>query len=206
MRELLAEVWRQGFIGKGDLNSLVERLGKNRLEKAEKRGLIRIAKGKVELTERGRDKIKVVLAGGVFDILHPGHVFFLSRAREEGDVLVVVVARDSTVERRKRIPIVSAKQRVEMVRSLKPVGIAILGSTGDIYSMLERVKPDVVALGPDQGHSEEEIEERAGEMGLKVKALRIEEYKETELNSTKAILQKIFDRRFPLSRRRQGEK
>ena len=60
--------------------------------------------------------LKVVLAGGVFDIIHPGHIHTLNAAKELGDVLVVVVATDNTaVKMKKRQPLHSQDQRKELV-------------------------------------------------------------------------------------------
>ena len=60
----------------------------------------------ITLTEMGRDSIHIVLAGGVFDIIHPGHISTLNAAKALGDVLVVVVATDNTaVKMKKRRPI-----------------------------------------------------------------------------------------------------
>jgi len=205
MKELLKDLWRLSLEGRPKVEALETKYGQE-VERAQREGLIEVEGQKASLTTSGRGRIEVVLAGGVFDILHPGHIFFLSRAKEEGDLLAVVVASDQTVEKRKRIPIVPGRQRLEMVRSLKPVDVALLGGRGDIFDTLEKVRPDVVALGPDQGHRIREVEDKAKERGLKVRVVRVEEYKETELSSTKSILQRIVDRRFPLTPRRREEK
>jgi len=68
-----------------------------------------------------------VMASGVFDILHTGHVHYLSEAKSLGDELIVVVATDNTVRRRKHQPITPEKMRLELVNSLKPVDQAVLG-------------------------------------------------------------------------------
>ncbi|RMF90356.1 MAG: FAD synthase [Methanobacteriota archaeon] len=143
----------------------------------------------------------MVVCGGVFDILHPGHVFILEKAKALGDLLVVIVARDSTVKGHKRIPIVSEEQRLEMVKGLKPVDAAVLGHEGDPLEIIEELKPDIIALGPDQHHSEKKIKEELEKRGLSVKVRRIEEYRECELNSTRAILQRILERGYPDSRK-----
>jgi FAD synthetase len=74
---------------------------------------------------------KVVLASGVFDLLHLGHVRFLEEAKKTGGhgaKLIVIVARDSTVKRRKgENPIVPESQRCALVASLRVVDDAILG-------------------------------------------------------------------------------
>jgi FAD synthetase len=154
-----------------------------------------------KLTDQGRRQIRVVACGGVFDILHPGHGFFLQKSKEYGDVLVVIVARDETVERRKRIPIVPEEQRLEMVRLLKPVDIAVLGGRGDFLKIIEKIRPDVIVLGPDQTHDEDYIRSELERRGLKVEVKRIEEYKECALHSTRSILQKIIETEFPDQRK-----
>jgi len=91
---------------------------------------------------------KVVLAGGVFDILHPGHIFFLEQAKRLGDVLVVVIASDETVRRvKKREPIHTAEARAKVVASLKPVDRVVIGSPSDKLAVVRRVKPDIIAFG-----------------------------------------------------------
>ncbi len=140
---------------------------------------------------------KRVLVGGVFDLLHPGHVRFLEAAKElagEDGELVVVVARDETVERTKRTPIVPEEQRVEMVRALKPVDEAILGHPEDFAETLRRVRPDVVALGPDQEITEEEVLELAERAGVSVEVVRVEEYySECPLSSTREIVERVIE-------------
>src|SRR3990170_3643904 len=94
---------------------------------------------------RGVARMVRVMATGVFDLFHPGHIEYLYEAKKLGDELVVVVARDSTAERFKHRPIVPEAQRVEMVSALKPVDRATLGNEGDIYDILTEVRPDVIA-------------------------------------------------------------
>ena len=100
-------------------------------------------------------KKTVVLASGVFDLLHLGHVKFLEEAKKAGGEnaqLVVVVARDSTVEKTKgKKPIMSEDQRRALVESLKVVDKAVLGYESlDIGEIIEQLKADVIALGYDQ--------------------------------------------------------
>ncbi len=135
-----------------------------------------------------------VMATGVFDILHPGHVLFLQEAKKLGDELVVVVARDSTVERLKHRPIMNEEIRRFMVESLKPVDRAVLGHEDDMYKTVEDVKPDIIVLGYDQKFSEEEIEEECKKRGLKVRVVRLKKYGDSDLNGTRKIIFKIVDR------------
>jgi len=106
--------------------------------------------GKYWLSSSERSKFKVVLTGGVFDILHIGHVLTLQKAREQGDLLVAVVTTNERVEKIKgKKPIHEAEYRRAMVAALKGVDLAIVGAD-EIMKTFERVKPDVVAFGYDQ--------------------------------------------------------
>ena len=126
------------------------------------------------LTEEGRSKFTVVLTGGVFDIIHVGHLATLWDAKALGDVLVVVVARDETVERLKgRKPINKEEDRLKVVQNLKPVDLALLGDKSDPYKIVKRLRPDIIALGYDQIHKEDEIQNHLGSMGLKTKVVRL---------------------------------
>src|SRR6266571_7477395 len=98
---------------------------------------------------------KTVLATGVFDILHPGHIRFLEESKKQGGPgaqLVVVVARDKTVVKRKgRGPVLPESDRREIVACLKPVNRAVLGHEEvDFLGVLEELKPDIVCVGYDQ--------------------------------------------------------
>ena len=98
--------------------------------------------------QKNQGKKVRVMASGVFDILHLGHIHYLSEAKKLGDELVVVVASDSTVLRRKKHkPITPATQRVQIISALKSVDEAIIGREGKTYDALEDVRPDILALG-----------------------------------------------------------
>jgi len=139
-----------------------------------KQGLILESEGEFKLTSLGRSKIKVVFTGGVFDIIHPGHVFALSSAKNLGDVLVVVIARDKTVIKNKgHSPLNNEEKRLELVKSLKFVDAALLGVEGAIFESIMKVKPDIIALGYDQKHDESELEKEAKKRGLSIKFVRL---------------------------------
>ena len=133
-----------------------------------------------------------VMATGVFDLLHPGHIEYLSEAKKLGDELVVVVARDSTAERFKHRPIVPEAQRVEMVAALKPVDRATLGNEGSIYEILSEVRPDVIALGFDQAHDEARILEECRARGLRTRVVRLPRFV-GDLDGTRKIIQKVAE-------------
>ena len=111
---------------------------------------------KITLTETGRDSLHIVLAGGVFDIIHPGHISTLNAAKALGDVLVVVVATDNTaVKMKKRNPIHSQEQRQELVNSLEVVDLCLIGQEENIFKTVKHVRPQIIALGYDQIHQEQ---------------------------------------------------
>ncbi len=133
------------------------------------------------------------MATGVFDLLHPGHIYFLMEARRLGDELVVVVARDSTARRFKHEPITSEASRVQLVGALKPVDRAILGHEGgSIYDILEEIRPDVIALGFDQIHNEDKIVEECRRRGLATKVVRLPKF-EGDLDGTRKIVRKVAE-------------
>lgn len=140
-------------------------------------------------------KQKVVLVGGVFDIIHPGHIFFLEKAKEQADRLVVVVARDSTVKRLKKAPIIPESQRLEVVSALKPVDFALLGKEEDITEIVKEIKPDIIVLGPDQSHDLAMLKKKLQKLGMKTELTRLIRFKENELCSTKNIIKKIKESR-----------
>ncbi|RNJ79962.1 MAG: FAD synthase [Nitrosopumilus sp. H8] len=131
--------------------------------------------GGTALTEAGRASLKVVLAGGVFDIIHPGHIHTLNAAKKLGDVLVVVVATDSTaVKMKKRKPLHSQELRQELVESLVMVDLCIIGQEDDIFGTVNLVRPQVIALGYDQAHQEKFIREGCKRIGLDADVARLQ--------------------------------
>ncbi len=136
---------------------------------------------------------KRVVATGVFDLLHPGHIHFLRAARELGDELVVIVANDATVRRMKREPIVSAAVRAEMVASLKPVDQAIVGREGNMLDIVvEEIKPHIIALGHDQDMFEPKaLEAKLAERGHVVEVVRLPKL-EHGLAGTRKIVARIL--------------
>jgi FAD synthetase len=129
----------------------------------------------LRLTFLGRDAIKVVLVGGVFDVIHPGHIHTLKAAKRLGDVLVVVIARTSTATKIKQHRKIyhSENLRRELVSSLTFVDLVIVGSPVSLYDTVERVSPDIIALGYDQIHSEKEISQNCKNRNLAVSIIRL---------------------------------
>jgi FAD synthetase len=148
--------------------------------------------------EKSGKKQKVVLASGVFDLLHLGHVRYLEEAKKAGGEnaeLIVIVARDSTVEKRKGYrPVIPENQRRALVESLKVVDEAVLGyEEFDIGKVIEKIKPDVIAVGHDQDGMEKAVKDYIRDKGLKIKVVRIGKFSEDELDSSSKIRQKIIE-------------
>jgi FAD synthetase len=131
--------------------------------------------------------MKRVLATGTFDIIHPGHIYFLEQARALGDELWVIVARDSNVRKHKPAPVISEQQRLAVVRALKTVDYAELGDDRDMLAPVERIQPEIVALGYDQYFDEEELQKRLDDRGINARVVRIEGKMDGELFSGERI-------------------
>ena len=118
---------------------------------------------------------KIVLAGGVFDIIHPGHIHTLTAAKALGDVLVVAIATDKTAQKMKKMsPLHDQELRCELVSSLSMVDEAIVGHEEDIFETVKEVKPDIIALGYDQIHQEKFISDGCKRISLDVKIVRLQ--------------------------------
>ena len=138
--------------------------------------------------------MKTVMATGTFDLLHPGHGLYLQKATELGgkDVkLVVVVARDSTVRRKKRIPIIGESQRLEMIRMLKPVDEAYLGHPTDMFKIVRDIRPDIIAIGSDQSYKIEDLKKDLKNQKIDCEVERVSNYRKAELDSSCKIIKKI---------------
>jgi cytidyltransferase-like protein len=149
------------------------------------------------LSDDGRRLIKVVLAGGVYDVLHVGHLAALSEAKSLGDALVVVVATDITVETLKgRKPVVPEEDRRALVEGLKPVDIAILGYEDvgfGFEQVLAEVKPDIVAFGYDQENLEKAVAEIIQRHRLGIKVVRLSKFDHEKYASSTLLKQKLSE-------------
>ncbi len=129
----------------------------------------------VSLTATGRSRLTVVMIGGAFEIIHPGHIHTIEGAKKLGDTLVVVLAADGTVNKNKgREPVTPQEWRVRLVSALREVDVALPGGRGSIYDTMEKIRPDVVALGYDQKHNPLDIENEAKNRGLKLRVVRLD--------------------------------
>ena len=136
-----------------------------------------------------------VMAVGVFDLLHAGHLHYVEQAKSLGDELVVVVAHDDTVRKQKHEPITSHELRCRMVSGLTPVDTAMVGNppTSPIFDILDVVKPDIIALGYDQKHSVDAIREGLDGHGHShIEVIRVEGLSD-DLDGTRKIIARILD-------------
>ena len=137
-----------------------------------------------------------VLALGIFDILHLGHLYYLNQAKKLGDELVVVVASDSEENLKneeKDKPIFPDLVRLEIIRSLKPVDQAVLNNGRDFYKVIQDLEPDIIALGYDQKFDILKLKTELNKIGLNAKVKRLPKHPNSLLSSGK-IIHKIVTR------------
>jgi|TARA_B100001094_G_scaffold232195_1_gene227033 FAD synthetase len=142
----------------------------------------------------GGKKMVRVMAVGVFDLLHAGHLHYVEQAKSLGDELIVVVAHDDTVRKQKHEPVTNQELRRRMVEGLKPVDRAIVGNppSEPIFDILNTVKPDIIALGYDQKHSRDSIKSGLDNNGWsQVEVIRVEGLAD-DLDGTRKIIARIL--------------
>ena len=142
--------------------------------------------------------MKTVLAAGVFDLLHYGHIKYLEEAKKLGGPnarLVVIVARDETVRRMKgHHPVIPEDQRRAVIEALKVVDEALLGYEDlDMDSVIQQVKPDIVAVGHDQDDIKEQVEKVKREHHLDIKVVQIGRFGKEDLDSSSKIKSRIVE-------------
>ena len=140
-----------------------------------------------------------VMASGTFDIIHPGHAFYLEESKKLGGddaELFVVIATDKTVEKHKRVPIMSQEQRAEMISKLKVVDEVFIGDEEDPFKIVKEEKPDIISIGPDQKFEPNTLEKQLNRQGIHCKVIKISDYKKFELDSSCKIIKKIKNTHF----------
>jgi len=140
------------------------------------------------------------MATGTFDLIHPGHGYYLEESKKLGgknSQLVVVVARDATVRAKKRVPIVPENQRREVVAMLKPVDAAYLGGETDMFKIVEELNPDIISIGPDQKFDLDWLRDELKIRNLNAEVIKIEGYFDSDLDSSCKMIKKIKETDFP---------
>lgn len=140
-----------------------------------------------------------MLATGVFDLLHLGHVRFLEEAKRKGGRgahLVVVVASDRTVTRRKgRKPILPESQRRKLVSSLRIVDQAVLGlEKVDMLATLKKIRPDIICVGYDQLEIKRSVEKLLKREGLNIRLVQIRKFGPNNLNSSSKLKARVAEK------------
>jgi len=178
-KSILTEMYLAGISGKSPIGNLKTKKGftentiNSKIDELVKNKLVK--EDRITLTELGRSSLRVVLAGGVFDIIHPGHIHTLNAAKALGDVLIIVVATDNTaMKMKKRQPLHSKEQRQELVNSLVMVDLCLIGQEDNIFKTVNLVKPQIIALGYDQVHQEKFIIDGCKKIELDAKVARLQ--------------------------------
>ena len=138
--------------------------------------------------------MKRVVATGTFDIIHPGHIYYLEESRKLGDELHVIVARDANVRHKPR-PVIGEEQRLRVVQALRVVDFARLGDPTDMFRPVEEIDPAVITLGFNQHFSEEDLRRALRERGIGARVVRIGEYAGDPCSSTRKIIERILGTR-----------
>ena len=135
-----------------------------------------------------------IVATGTFDILHPGHLYYLEESKKLGDELFVIVARDTNVKHKPR-PVIPEEHRLAMVAALKPVDHAILGDKTDMFRPIEEIQPEIITIGFNQLFNEQKLEDQLRARSIISRIVRIGRYADGDLCSSRLVVQRILDKR-----------
>jgi FAD synthetase len=133
-----------------------------------------------------------IVATGTFDVLHPGHIYYLSESKKLGDELWVIVARDANVKHKPH-PIIPEEQRLLMVAALRPVDHAVLGDKTDMFRPIEEIQPSVITIGFNQFFDETKLRAQLKQRGLSPEIVRIGKFVDGDLASSRLIVQRIVE-------------
>ena len=136
--------------------------------------------------------LKTVMCFGTFDVLHLGHLDYFNQAKQYGDHLIVVIARDTTKADQKKTTIFNEDERLELVKQLTMVDEAVLGYPDDHLRIILEKHPDVLCLGYDQQVEENDLKEKLQAAGLRAVIHRMNPYKPLEKKSS-LIKKKILE-------------
>ena len=134
-----------------------------------------------------------VVATGTFDILHPGHLWYLEESAKLGDELFVIVARDANIRHKPR-PVIPEEQRRVMVEALKPVTHAVLGDLEDMFRPIREIKPDIITLGCNQHFDPETLTKALEKQDILTRVVRISEHSSSPFTSSRDIVREIRER------------
>jgi len=131
-----------------------------------------------------------VFTNGCFDIIHAGHVRYLSRARELGDILIVGLNSDASVREIKgeRRPIVPERERIEVLAALECVDYVVIFNESTPLTLIEAIEPDILVKGADWADSD-----IVGADIVKARGGRVARVKLVQGVSTTSIIEKILE-------------
>ena len=128
-----------------------------------------------------------VMVFGTFEMLHPGHLYFLQQARAHGDELIVVIARDATVAKVKQHA--TAEDELQRAENVKQTGLAdqvVLGDLTDHYRVIRELGPDIICLGYDQEAFTKNLAKEFPAITIvRIKAHKPDQYKSSILRNAK---------------------
>jgi FAD synthetase len=129
------------------------------------------------------------MAFGTFDIVHKGHIAYLEQAKKLGDYLVVVVARDKNALIIKgKKPLHNEKNRLTGIKKLAFVDEAVLGDREmRSWSIIQKHRPQILALGYDQWKSEFSLAQELEKLGLHPMIVRIKPFKPEKFKTSKIM-------------------
>ena len=136
--------------------------------------------------------MKTVVATGTFDLLHPGHLYYLEESRRLGDELYVIIARDANVRHKPR-PVIPEDQRMKMVEALKPVDHAVLGDLHDMFRPIREIQPAIITIGFNQHFDEARLVADLRSRGIGSEVVRIDQYPGDSCSSTSRIIRKVLE-------------
>lgn len=138
------------------------------------------------IQENQNDKKTIILVGGCFDLIHPGHITFLSEAKKLGDILVVLLESDEAILNLKKKLFHNQRDRELILQSLRMVDIVIplhgILKDQDYYTIVKKIKPDIIAITENDRQISNKMRQ-AKEIGAEVKIVtkRILGYSSTDL-------------------------
>lgn len=132
------------------------------------------------------NSMKKVLTFGIFDFLHPGHLYYLEQAKKLGDRLVVLVASDASAKARGKTPIFNQKIRAGLVKSLSLVDEVTIGQDRvDFCRTVRALAPDIIALGFNQAIDEQKLNIGLSKINWQGTIVRLKKFPSQRISSTK---------------------
>jgi FAD synthetase len=104
--------------------------------------------------------MKKVMCFGTFDLLHLGHLNYFKQAKQLGDYLIVVIARDKTKQDQQKKTVFTEDERLELIGSLNIVDEVVLGYKDNHFRIIKEKNPAIICLGYDHPITELEIQEK----------------------------------------------